>query len=230
MQNAPDTEAIERIASPAERWSTLRDFEEWVRAPMLVLSFLWLVLVLIELVHGASGLLEVFGLAIWVAFVAEFGLRLLLAPARTEFLRNNWISIIALAVPALRLARTVPLIRAGRAVRGLRLVKIVGTANRSMNALRQSLGRRGVGYVLAATVLVALLGAGGMLSFESAAEVEGGFRDYADALWWTGMILTSMGSAYWPRTEEGRLLCFLLSLYGLTVFGYLTARLIEREG
>ena len=37
------------------------------------------------------------------------------------------------------------------------------------------------------------------------------------------MLLTSIGSEYWPRTAEGRLLCFLLSLYGLGVFGYITA-------
>jgi voltage-gated potassium channel len=32
-----------------------------------------------------------------------------------------------------------------------------------------------------------------------------------------------MGSEFWPRTGEGRVLCFLLSLYGFAVFGYITA-------
>jgi len=59
-----------------------------------------------------------------------------------------------------------------------------------------------------------------MLAFEPAAEVEGGFSVYGDALWWTDMLLTSLGS---DTTAEGRLLCFLLSLYGLAVFGYITA-------
>jgi voltage-gated potassium channel len=92
-----------------------------------------------------------------------------------------------------------------------------------MNALRASLGRRGLGYVLVLTVFVALLGAGGMLAFEPASEVNGGFANYGDALWWTGMLLTSLGSEFWPKTAEGRLLCFLLSLYGFAVFGYITA-------
>ena len=73
-------------------------------------------------------------------------------------------------------------------------------------------------------VLVELVwGAGGMLAFEPAADVEGGFRGYVDALWWTAMLLTSIGSEYWPQSAEGRLLCFLLSLYGLAVFGCITA-------
>lgn len=37
------------------------------------------------------------------------------------------------------------------------------------------------------------------------------------------MLLTSIGSEYWPQTAEGRVLCFLLSLYGFAVFGYVTA-------
>jgi voltage-gated potassium channel len=76
---------------------------------------------------------------------------------------------------------------------------------------------------LGITVLVVLLGAGGMLAFEPAREVEGGFTSYADALWWTGMVVATMGSEFWPRTPEGRILCFLLAVYGFAVFGYITA-------
>jgi voltage-gated potassium channel len=213
----------EGVARPDERWEALRELEEWLQAPMLVLSFAWLVLVTVELAYGESQLLGVFGTAIWVVFLFEFTVRFALAPTKGVFLRSNWITVIALAAPAFRLVRAFRILRAVRAARGLRFVRIVGTANRGMNALRRSLGRRGLSYVLAATALVALLGAGGMLAFEPATEVEGGFRSYADALWWTAMLLTTMGSEFWPRTVEGRALCFLLSLYGFAVFGYITA-------
>lgn len=206
-----------------ERWAELRRLERWLRTPMLILSALWLAIVLAELTGVQSTLLETFGTAIYVAFVAEFLLRLLLAPEKGRFLRANWLTIISLLVPALRLFRALRILRAARALRGLRLVRIVGTANRSMNALRRTLKRRRFGYVLGLTVLVTLLGAAGMLSFEPAAEVDGGFTSYADALWWTGMLVTSIGSEFWPKTTEGRVLTFLLSLYGLAVFGYITA-------
>jgi len=102
-------------------------------------------------------------------------------------------------------------------------VRIVGTANRGMNALRHSLARRKVGYVGGMTLLVVTLGAAGMLYFEPAKEVGGGFKSYADALWWTVMLLTTIGSQYWPQTGEGRILAVLMSIYGLAVFGYITA-------
>ena len=39
------------------------------------------------------------------------------------------------------------------------------------------------------------------------------------------MIMTTMGSDYWPQTAEGRVLCLLLSVYAFTGFGYVTAAL-----
>jgi voltage-gated potassium channel len=39
------------------------------------------------------------------------------------------------------------------------------------------------------------------------------------------MLVTTIGSEFWPRTTEGRLLTFLVSLYGLAVLGYITATL-----
>lgn len=190
---------------------------------MLILSFAWLVIVIVELVWGTSRLLETFGTAIWVVFVAEFALRLGLAPDKGRFVRTNWLTVLALVAPAFRLFRTVRILRVARAARGLRLVRIVGTANRGMNALRTSLGRRGFGYVAAMTVLVALLGAAGMLAFEPATAEGGGFEGYGHALWWTAMLLATMGSDFWPHSLEGRVLCFLLALYGFAVFGYITA-------
>lgn len=213
------------MATARLRWRLLRDLDDWLVFPMSVLAVGWLVIVIWELVSGSSALLETLGTTIWMIFIAEFGLRLSLAPDKWLFVRTNWLTVIALAVPALRIFRTLSVLRAARGLRGLRLIRIVGTANRSMNALRSTLRRRGFGYVALLTVLVVTLAAAGMLNFESAKEVKGGFRDYWEALWWTGMLVTSIGSEFWPRTTEGRLLTFLVSLYGLAVLGYITATL-----
>jgi voltage-gated potassium channel len=53
----------------------------------------------------------------------------------------------------------------------------------------------------------------------------GGLNSYGEALWWTVMVLTTMGSQYWPQTIEGRVLCVFLALYAFAVFGYVTATL-----
>ena len=211
------------MASAAERWSVLEELDEWLRLPMALLGLAWLLIVVAELLWGENVLLSLASTAVWVIFIAEFALRLLLAPDRSSFLKRNWLTVIALIVPALRFFRAVTVLRAARALRGLRLVRIVGTANRSMNALRTTMRRRRFGYVLGLTVLVIVLGAAGMLSFEPDHEIEGGFTSYGHALWWTAMLVTSIGSDFWPLTTEGRVLALLLSIYGLAVFGYITA-------
>jgi voltage-gated potassium channel len=62
-----------------------------------------------------------------------------------------------------------------------------------------------------------------MYRFELDAPGGPGFPDYGTALWWTAMLLTTMGSDYWPRTPEGRFVCLLLAVYAFAVFGYVTA-------
>ncbi|MFO7978214.1 MAG: hypothetical protein R6U64_06095, partial [Bacteroidales bacterium] len=43
--------------------------------------------------------------------------------------------------------------------------------------------------------------------------------------YWTTMMLTTLGSAYWPVSPEGKTLAFLLAVYSLGVLGYFTAML-----
>lgn len=211
--------------SDEERYAVLHQLEDWLEGPMLFLGSVWLVLLVVELVWGLSPALQTATTVIWILFIADFALRLALAPSKRAYLRRNWLTLISLLVPALRIFRAfraVRVFRAARAVRGVRLVKVVGSLNRGMNALRRTLRRRGVVYVAALTLIVLFAGAAGMYALEQEA-AGGGFAGFGEALWWTAMLMTTLGSEYWPRTGEGRALCLLLSLYAFGVFGYLTA-------
>ena len=219
MPPEPDRKP-ETALEQRERLEILKQLEESLEKPMLVLSFIWLALVLVELAWKTSGIFELLGTAIWILFILEFLLRFFLAPRKWLFLRSNPVTVIALAAPAFRFLSALRFLRIAR---GLRLVRIVGTANRGLMALRKSFDRRGLGYVLIATVIVVFLGAGGMLAFEPAQDVEDGFRGYGDALWWTAMLVATIGSEFWPKSPEGRVLALLLSMYGLAMFGYITA-------
>ncbi|HET9810967.1 MAG TPA: ion transporter [Sphingomicrobium sp.] len=209
--------------SQSHRWRVLFALEAWLRGPMAALSVVWLILIVLDLTGNGGPVLTAATTVIWVIFIAEFLLRLAIAPQKRRFLGRNLLTIAALAVPALRLFRAIAALRAVSLLRGARLISVVGTINRSMNALKRTLRRRAFGYVFALTAAVLLAGAAGMYSLEPASEVRGGFTSYWDALWWTGMLLTSIGSQYWPQTDEGRVLGFLLALYGLGILGYMTA-------
>ena len=216
-----DAEVLKR-----ERYELLDRLEGWLETPMLVLAFVWLVLLVVELIQGESLLFYFLGTIIWIVFILDFAVKLVLAPDKGDYLKSNWLTAISLLVPALRIFRVFRafrLLRLARTGRGLRLVRVVGSLNRGMKALGASLSRRGFGYVIALTVLVTFAGAAGMYAFEN--EAPGGPHSYGESLWWTAMILTTMGSQYWPQTAEGRVLCVFLALYAFGIFGYVTAAL-----
>lgn len=220
-------EAVLDARLPLQRYRLLVKLDRWLETPLLALSGIWLYIMVRELTGEVGPVLGRAGLAIWLVFVADFALKLLLAPAKGLFLKRNVVVLLSLALPALRLLRILRLARAlrlVRATRGLRLVRVLASVNRGLRTLSRLLRRRGFGYVLSSTVLVVLLGAAGMLAFERDAEPRG-LEGYPEALWWTAMIVTTMGSEYWPRSPEGRFLCLLLAVYGFTVFGYVTAAL-----
>lgn len=217
----PHQEALDR-----ERYELLQRLEDWLETPMLILAFVWLGLLLGELVWGESLAFEILGTIIWVIFILNFVIEIILAPRKGAYLKTNWLTAISLLVPALRIFRifrAIRLFRLARMGRGLRLFRVVSSLNRGMRALAANLQRRGFGYIFILTILVIFVGAAGMYAFEN--QISGGLSSYGEALWWTSMVMTTLGSQYWPQTFEGRVLGFFLALYALSVFGYITATL-----
>ena len=195
---------------------------------MAVLGAVWLALLVWELLRQATPATDAAATAIWIIFLIEYAFRFLVAPHKGRFLKRTWLTLLSLALPALRVlrfARVFRLLRAGRALRAVRVARLLTSFNRGMRALGSTMQSRGFPYVAMLTVIVLLLGAAGMFAFEREEGNATGFATFSGALWWTAMLLTTMGSEYWPRTAEGRLVCLLLSIYAFAVFGYITATL-----
>jgi voltage-gated potassium channel len=220
-----------------ERWPLVQQLQLLLEGPVTALGFIWLGLLVLDLTTGLPRSLQLVSYGIWVQFVLDFLLRLAIAPSKAHFLRRNWLTVVSLLLPAprvLRIFRAFGLLRAARATRSGRLLRLITALNRGMGALGASLGRRGVGYVALPTVIVTITGAAGIATFEHPAAMPaadstqpptsvGGLDGYGEALWWTAIQITTLGSEYWPRTPEGRILTFLLALYAFAIFVYLTA-------
>ena len=221
---SPHHEAIQK-----ERWELLRHVDRLLQGPAIVLSFVWLGLLIFDLTHGLNTPLTILTYVIWAFFLADFLLEFVIAPHKLTYLRGHWLTALALALPTVRVftvLRALRALRVASAIRSLGLLRLLTSLNRGMRALAATLGRRGIGFVIALTVIVVGVGAAGMTYFESVVARPGsGIHSYWDGLWWTAMLMTTMGSDYWPRTVEGRILAFALAVYAFTVFGYITATL-----
>lgn len=203
----------------SERKKLLNSVQNLLEGPMIFLGFVWLVLLVIELVWKPTPVLENISLTIWIIFIIDFLLKFFLAPGKLRFLKTNWLTAVSLLIPAIRVFR---IVRFLRVLRGVRLVRVVSSLNRTMKSLGATMERRGFVYVVILAVAVTFGGAAGMTAIEKG---NPGFENYGMALWWTAMRVITAGSEAWPLTHEGRILAFGLALFGYAIFGYVTATL-----
>jgi len=226
----------ERAQLHQARWELLEHLQALLARPMILLSFLWLGLIILGFTRGLSPRLSTLSYAIWGVFVLDFLLEFTIAPHKKRYLRTHWLTAVSLLLPALgifRIFRGLQVLLSVHAAGYLSLLRLVTTLNRSLGALRRALGHRGIGYAVALTGLILLLGSAGMLAFEnpgalhrsgfSNAQTGGGLSSYSDALWFTAMLMTTIGSGYSLFSMPGRVLCWLISIFSISIAGYLTA-------
>ncbi len=217
-----------KLAEQSERWQTLRWLDRMLAGPLAMLAFVWLGLLVLEFVVGTDARLDALIYLIWAVFVLEVAIELVIAPDRAAYLRGNWLKVAALLLPALRALRALTalrFLRAAGAVRSATLLRLLTSFNRGMGALSRTLDRTRFVYVVALTLLVVVVGSTGLLFFEAAAGAPdgAGIVNYGEALWWTAMTMTTIGTETSPVTPEGRIVGWLLSAYAIGVFGYVTA-------
>jgi len=70
--------------------------------------------------------------------------------------------------------------------------------------------------------MVILLGAAAGLLLEIGAP-GATIEDFGDALWWSGALVTTVGSEIYPVTTGARVLGFVLMLYAVGIFSYFIA-------
>jgi voltage-gated potassium channel len=156
---------------------------------------------------------------IWAIFAAAFFLELLIAPSRWAYLRANWLTALAVLLPALRAVR---ILRAARALRGLSLMRLLTTLNRGSRALGHVVRQGQLGYVAALTGVVVIVAAAGGFYFEQG-EPGATITSVGEALWWAATLVTTINAAPAAVTLEGRAIGLLLRLFGLGLSGYITA-------
>lgn len=156
---------------------------------------------------------------IWTIFVADFLLRLFVAPVRLDYLRSNWLIGLSLAIPFIR---PLHLLSAFQALHGLTALAFLGAANRSLRALRTITRGRVFVYMMVVTVGVILAGGVGVHYFDGI-HPQSPVKDLSEAIWWSATLVTTLNHEVEVISTEARLIAFGLRLYGLNVFCFFMA-------
>jgi voltage-gated potassium channel len=152
--------------------------------------------------------LAVFGIAVWVIFVADYLVRLALARDRLRFVRRHLWDLAVIGLPMLR-----PL-------RALRALAVLGFLNRQSGAAFRG---RVMAYVVGAVTLAVGIAALAVLDAERQGQ-DPNITTFGDALWWGTTTITTVGYGdRYPTTGAGRLVGFGLMLAGIALLGVVTA-------
>lgn len=195
--------------SSAERLEQWESRSEWVLAAVAV-AFLvvYSIQVLSSPVRAVNSLLNSVMTLLYLAFVVEYVVRLVLAPQRRRWFFRHLFDLAIVALPVLR-----PL----RLLRLLVLIKVMQRAGG--DAIR---GRVAV-YAASSAVLFVYVASLAMLQAERSAP-DSTITSFGDAIWWAVTTVTTVGYGdTYPVTVTGRVIAGLLMIGGISLIGVITA-------
>lgn len=216
--------AVRRVRSvdapTRERWATT--IADRLDGPMAALGLVFLLVVLGQTLATTTALqrgLAAVGWLLWAVFVAEFLLRLYVAPARLRFLRRNWWQVVFLVVPVLRFLRLVLVLRVARAGR------VVSSAVRSSRSAGRLITSR-LSWLAVVSVIVILSTSQLLYGFAV-------FDTYGDALH-AAALATIAGEPLAKDHALAQVLDVVLAVYSVGVFaavaGAVGAYFVEGRG
>lgn len=158
-------------------------------------------------------------------FLAEYLIKLWIAPRKFYFIRNNIIDLLAI-LPILRVFRLGRAVRLLRLLRLLRLMRVGVILQQRLNGLSEELQRRTAENMIIFIYLLFSLvfGTVGVMVFEKGNNP--GFQTLGDGLWWCVVTLTTVGYGdISPKTTGGKFVAVIIMFIGLSFYALLTGLL-----
>jgi voltage-gated potassium channel len=228
---------VMRRAEPVttdRRAQLLARWREWTDLPLMMLTFAAIPLLLVEFIVDPTGTpkqaIESSYALIWVFFVADYLIELILVRDRRAYVQEEWLPLVVnvLTIPVLPAAfQALRSLRLLRFVRGVRLgAAAVRGGNEAVALPSGANAQLLVGGIVFATVV--LLSAVLELAVEqdhTGAEI----TDMNNALWWSVGTLTTIGYGdVVPKTVGGRFVAILAMVAALGFVGVVAANLASR--
>ncbi|WP_328316481.1 potassium channel family protein [Streptomyces sp. NBC_00388] len=197
------------VLIPGER---LRRWEERTEIPLFAAALLFLACYAVRvLARGADPLLRdtalAVALAVWLVFVLDYAVRLVLSGERLRFPHRHRMDTLAMILPLLRLLRIVPLYNA---------------VQQKREQPRLNLQARVIAYAGLSAVLLAFAGSLAVYSCERSAP-GATIRTFGDAVWWAAATLSTVGYGdVTPVTPLGRVIAVAMMACGIALLGAVT--------
>jgi voltage-gated potassium channel len=159
---------------------------------------------------GARAACGVAVVVVWLVFLLDYVVRLVLAERRATFVRHHLLDLASVGLPLLR---------------PLQLLRLVRALTILERKLGESLQSRIAIYVATVTTLIIAIGSLAVLDTERDAP-GAHITSIGDAVWWSFTTITTVGYGdEYPVTATGRAIAVALMISGIALLGVVTASL-----
>ncbi|MFE9887001.1 potassium channel family protein [Streptomyces scopuliridis] len=187
-------------------------WERRTELPLLVASALFLVCYAVRVLNRSPDpfwrdLALAVALLIWLLFVVDYAVRLVLSNEGLRFVRTHWLDTVVLVLPLLR---------------PLRIVNTYETLQRRRDRPRLSLYGRVMAYAGITSVLLSFAAA--LAVYQQERDAPGAtITTFGDSVWWACSAITTVGYGdVTPVTPLGRVYAVFLMACGLALLGAVT--------
>ena len=182
-----------------------------------ILAIIAVSLTIMDLYEGLSGWQIILDRCLLTAFLADYVIRLYLAPDKKAFVRSNICDLIAI-FPFYTVFRAFKITRLAKLSTLSRLPRILGFLCRPLRKARRFFNTNGFKYIVFLTT--AMIFIGGILIHLT----EG--MSLSDGVWWAFVTTTTVGYGdISPSTFYGRIIAMVLMLVGIGMIGSITSTL-----
>lgn len=198
--------------------------EKTYNITICIMAVLSVILSAYDFTKGLSPQMMALDAVIYILFVFDYFVRLILSDKKIEFVKNNILDLIAIlpfnsALRILRIAkfsRLSRLAKLSKVAKTAKLIRVGSVAARLLKKVKRFLNTNGFKYMLLLCALCVLFGAVGIMHFEG--------LSFGDALWWSFVTATTVGYGdLSPATTPGRIIASALMLVGIGLIGSLTS-------
>ncbi|MCA9390244.1 two pore domain potassium channel family protein [candidate division WWE3 bacterium] len=216
--------------------------QSWFELPMLILTAILLVIILVRelfvLPAFVSSILGLIDWLIWFAFAVELVLMTYLSEKKIRHLVTHWFDVLIVFFPILRLTRLVRIVQlaaledVGNQIYRLiallfgddvLLIRVFPLLIRFLHQAKDFIKKYRFQYVLLSLAILTVF-LGSLVTLFERGDSQANIVTFYDGIWWSIESITTVGYGdYYPVTFAGRLIGFLLMIFGITTFSLITA-------
>ncbi|NEN07321.1 two pore domain potassium channel family protein [Diaminobutyricibacter tongyongensis] len=194
-----------------DRWEAATTWPLLIASVLFLIAYSWRIL---ERNPSTTlvVVLTVILVLVWVAFVIDYVVRIILSPDKWWFIGHSKVDLLSVFIPI---------------ARPFRLLKYLGRIPLLGGNSGAALRRRVI--IIAATFVVMFIYVMSLAEYAAERDAKGAnITSFGDSIWWACVTMATVGYGdYYPITIMGRVLAVVLMIGGVAIVGTATGTLVS---